>query len=463
MQDAASLQSLPAPFGPPLGCLVFLPKSPVYKLADTGRRGRLELKTGNSQPPFGARQVTKPRRRSQGRAGRFAASVLHPGHLGSPPSPSPSPFPPNTAHPALRWPQGKSSIRNPFFPPEGSHRLRPSLPFGAPRVPQLQGLSTAPKRRPARPGRWSPPALSGSPLHLTGARVTAPGSGMSRFLPGVSGQSPARPVGSGFARSCPAPGAPVSLRPLPQLPVPGERERARWARLAPPSPSGPGDGGGGGRRGLPGRSAGEGVEVLWVGPCAPGTPHPPLGFGAGSPAPFPLASEPRPGGAAGRPESRGPGRLTPAGQWRSPLSALRSRRRRRIGRSPPTLTPGEGAERANGGPRQPPRPRPGASPGPRLAAAARPPPPGPAWGRSRRGLVPKGDRSRARSRPPGSPAAPRRRPAPPRRRRAAFRGPAGGARGSPAGCGASRGPPGSRSGAAAAARFLRSPPPYWYL
>lgn len=41
-------------------------------------------------------------------------------------------------------PRASPRYATPFFPPEGSHRLRPSLPFGAPRVPQLQGLSTAP-------------------------------------------------------------------------------------------------------------------------------------------------------------------------------------------------------------------------------------------------------------------------------------------------------------------------------
>lgn len=79
VQDVASLQSLPAPFGPPLGCLAFLPKSPVYKLADSGRRLELKRATPSHRLQPGKLQS----RGAEARARRFAASVLHPGHLGS--------------------------------------------------------------------------------------------------------------------------------------------------------------------------------------------------------------------------------------------------------------------------------------------------------------------------------------------------------------------------------------------
>lgn len=369
--------------------------------------------------------------------------------------------PPNTAHPALRWPQGKSSIRNPFFPPEGSHRLRPSLPFGAPRVPQLQGLSTAPKRRPARPGRWSP-ALSGSPLHLTGGQSHRPWVRDEPVPPRVSGQSPARPVGSGFARSCPAPGAPVSLRPLPQLPVPGGRERARWARLAPPSPSGPGDEGGGeggSRAARPARASRCCGSVPAPGDAAPPPPRfrgresrsVPAGLGApagrgGGAAGEPRAGPAHSGGAVAQPAL---GAAIPSPTEDRPLSTHPDpgRRRRASERRPASAAPAP----ARSLPRPEARRR-------RPAAAARPglgsEPPRPSpEGRPLPRPLPPPRQPRRASPPPRAP------PPPPRRLpRTRGRSP-----GSPAGCGASRGPPGSRSGAAAAARFLRSPPPYWYL
>lgn len=131
VQDVASLQSLPAPFGPPLGCLAFLPKSPVYKLTDSGRRLELERAT----PSHGLELGKSQSQEAETRASRLAASVLHPGHLRS--------SPPTLAHPALRWLQSNSAKRNPRSL-VGSHPSRyTACPLGA-RVPQLQGLSTAP-------------------------------------------------------------------------------------------------------------------------------------------------------------------------------------------------------------------------------------------------------------------------------------------------------------------------------
>lgn len=175
----------------------------------------------------------------------------------------------------------------------------------------------------------------------------------------------------------------------------------------------------------------------------PGTPHL-AGFGVESPAPLPLASEPPVRRGGGRPDCRGPGRLTPAGQWRSPLSALHSSRRPRIGRSPPTPIPGGGAERtaarvsrpghgpeatpARGSPPPPSaaRPRRPARPG------SEPPRPSPEGRPLPRPLPPLRQPRRA-SPPPRAPHP----PSPPRR----LPRTRGRSRGSRAGCGASEGRP----------------------
>lgn len=136
-----------------------------------------------------------------------------------------------------------------------------------------------------------------------------------------------------------------------------------------------------------------------------------------------------------------------------------------IGRFPPTPAPGGGAE-APAARVSCPGARHGGVRGPGFAAAGRRLPSGPVArpgrGRSRRGLVPEGDSSRARSRPPAGPAAARRRPAAPRRH-AAPRRAAGRAPDPPSRLGDRGRPPGTRSSPAAPARFPCSPPPYWYL
>ena len=148
----------------------------------------------------------------------------------------------------------------------------------------------------------------------------------------------------------------------------------------------------------------------------------------------------------------------------APRFAIRPRRGG-IGRFPPTPAPGGGAE-APAARVSCPGARHSGVPGPGLAAAGRRLPSGPVArpgrGRSRRGLVPEGDRSRARSRPPAGPAAARRRPAAPRRH-AAPRRAAGRAPDPPSRLGDRGRPPGTRSSPAAPARFPCSPPPYWYL
>lgn len=183
VQDEASLQSLPAPFGPPLGCLAFLPKSPVYKLADTGRRLELKQATPSHRSELGKLQS----RQAQARASRFAASVLHPGHLGG----SRPPPPPRNTYTQLTLlsagPRATPRNATPFSL-EGSHSLRPNLPFGA-WMPQLQDSSTAPsvglldQDTGPQPKAGDPPTPR-QHTHLTGTGVTAPGSGTNRFLPG---------------------------------------------------------------------------------------------------------------------------------------------------------------------------------------------------------------------------------------------------------------------------------------
>lgn len=163
---------------------------------------------------------------------------------------------------------------------------------------------------------------------------------------------------------------------------------------------------------------------MWVGLCARGRRT--SQASGQSPALLPLASELPAKRGGGRLESRGPGRLTPAGQWRSPLSALQSSRRPRIGRSPPIPTPGGGAERTAArvsrrgyGPEPPPArgsPPPPATARPRRPArpGSEPPRPSPEGRPLPRPLPP--PRQPHRASPP---------PRAPRRRHAAFRGPAG--------------------------------------
>lgn len=107
----------------------------------------------------------------------------------------------------------------------------------------------------------------------------------------------------------------------------------------------------------------------------------------------------------------------------APRFAIRPRMGRGGARPVSTHSGPRKGRRGSGGPRQlPGGARHGAVPRPGLAAAGRHLPSGPVArpgrGRSRRGLVPEGDRSRARSRPPAGPATARCRPvapAPPRR------------------------------------------------
>lgn len=277
------------------------------------------------------------------------------------------------------------------FSLEGSHSLRPNLPFGA-WMPQLQGSSTAPRVGLLDQDTGPQPKAGDHPppnTHTLRGPDHGPRVWDEPVPPRVSGQSPARPLPPSLL---PSPGCSRHSTP-PPVPVPGEMGRRLRSPGHPRPARGKGALGPLGRRGR--RGVGRSLR--------PRTPHT-LGFGAGSPALLPLDSEPRPGGAAGRPESLGPGRLTPAGQWRSPLSALQSGRRRWIGSSPPTLTPGEGAERTAARVSLP-GPSPRASPGPRLAAAARPHRP------ARLGSEPPRPSPEGRPLPrplppPGSPAAP---------------------------------------------------------
>lgn len=230
----------------------------------------------------------------------------------------------------------------------GSHPLRhthTACPWSA-RAPQLQGLSTAPSVGQLDPDT-GPQPNAGAPSrpHLPTPTHQPLRSEEPRPLSlGPAGSSPGgavgpRPASSALAHSSllPSPGAPITPPPPPACPSQGSPVPGSPGRPVPPPPS-PARGketlgplGGRGRRGV-GRS------------LRPGTPHL-AGFGVESPAPLPLASEPPVRRGGGRPDCRGPGRLTPAGQWRSPLSALHSSRRPRIGRSPPTPIPGGGAER----------------------------------------------------------------------------------------------------------------------
>lgn len=201
---------------------------------------------------------------------------------------------------------------------------------------------------------------------------------------------------------------------------------ARAASLALPLSPSP-------RKVGPPGAPGERVEDLGLTPSAPGDPAPPKLRGEESySAPASLAAaHPARLGARSKVEreahsrrsldrvGRGQRALLPQGSGaaRSPLCNPAAQGGwGGLGRFPPTPAREGGAE-APAARVSCPGARPRTVPGPGLAAAGRRLPPGPvAWsgrGRSRRGLVPEGDRSRARSRPPPGPAAARRGPAAP--------------------------------------------------
>lgn len=349
VQDVASLQSLPAPFGPPLGCLAFLPKSPVYKLADTGRRLELKQATPSHRSELGKLQS----RQAEARASRFAASVLHPGHLGSRRASAPT----NTNTQLTLLSAGsRTTPRNATpFSLEESHSLRLNLPFGA-WMPQLQGSSTAPSvglldqdTGPQTKGETPP-----NPTHtLRGPDSRPPGLGRTGSSPGERSIS-----GS-------APGAPVTPPPPP---APRPRGDGPAAPLARPSPSDSGQRGS--RAARPARASRFGSV-----PAPEDAANPRFRGRESSSAPAGLGARARRGGgAAGEPRA-GPAHSGGAVAQPARGAAIRSPTvDRQLSTHP---DPGR-RRRANGSPRQPPRPQPQSLPRPEARRRRPAPPPGPA-------------------------------------------------------------------------------------
>lgn len=366
------------------------------------------------------------------------------------------------SHPALHRPKQHFATQQPFL--EGTRPPSTWSTSWGPGAPTL-GLSPAPERRSVRNRAFAPKPKLKPPILSPEFRDAGPASQRCWFLPGRSAPSRARqrdPRLSGLLQrgSCCA-------TPSPQLTSPGGHGQGGSARpasrLQPTEKWGP-------------RGSLEGASRVLVGsPDPQGLRHLP-GWGRGVPLASREARRPRIP-LASAPGAKWSGRLLPAAARArgaggtehssrravaqpAPRFAIRPRRGGSAGFHPPRPREAPAARVSGPGTRH------GAVPRPGLAAAGRRLPSravaGPGRGRSRRGLVPEGDRSRARSRPPAGPAAARRRPAapaPPRRPPwGRGKGP-----GSPKPGRGRRGPRDARPSPAAPARFPCSPPPYWYL
>lgn len=398
MQDAASLQSLPAPFGP---LLAASPSSPSPQCTNSQSWDEALSLTGNSKPPLRAHQVTK----------REAVCSQHRSPIPSisrvPQIPLGSPRPQTTPRYAIPF-AGRDSPSEHLVQPSGLER------------PHSRTVLCPPEHRPAPNRTLAPKPKRKPPILSPDFGDLSPRD--AGCFQGV--QCLPEPASEPSPQQAPAQGL-LLRHPLPLASSPGGHGQGSFARppsLPQPKESGATGSPWGARRGSwsdpfgprgsrTSQAAGRGVLL---GSRKPGgrasrSPWRPEQSGArGS-----FAPQPRPGGP--RTES-----TPPAGQWRSPLPALQSCRAGGggggLGRFPPTPAREGGAE-APAARVSCPGARPRTVPGPGLAAAGRRLPPGPvAWsgrGRSRRGLVPEGDRSRARSRPPPGPAAARRGPAAP--------------------------------------------------
>lgn len=417
----------PSPFRAPLGCLAFLPESPVCKLADPGRSPE-----SNKQLQAAPWSSASYKAEKQNQSSRLTVPVPSPRHHGSPPNPTLLSTDPNNTSQSntLYW--------------KGIVLRAPSLPLGprAP-IPRLSSDLSIGQLETGHP----PPSQSANPPFSLPKLETQPLSprDASSFqgvqsLPRPASE-PLAPASSSRRGSCCATPSPPAHQSR------GTRPGQLRSPCLPPS--------GQKKVGLL-RAPRDNVESLGLPPFTPRGSRTSKARGEESRSPpakpggrtSRLPRCPEQSGAWGslapQPGPSGPGAQStlPAGQWRSPLPALQSGRGwGGLGRFPPTLALESGAE-APAARVSCPETRHGAVPRPGLAAAGRHlrsgPVAQPARGRSRRGLVPEGDRSRARSRPPAGPSTASCRPAapaPPRRppwgsgKSPGFPRPAPGARG----------------------------------